>query len=154
MAVFSYDVVHQQLFRPPAASSSFCNCCYCFCLSLFYSNHLFKKVFANNYFSTIIPIIHLSFMCAYFYESRMSSFISRQAIKTGKSLLLQQRRHNSSGSTADNGNLPSFLLLKTIPTYLLNLLLIVPTLFLEQDHLLLPFQKLEWQSELQHLPFR
>ena len=57
----------------------------------------------------IIAIIYFSsvmFPQLFFdiYESRMSSFISRQAVKTGKSLLLQQqRRRNSSGSTADNG---------------------------------------------------
>jgi hypothetical protein len=41
----------------------------------------------------------------------MSSFISRQAVKTGKSLLLQQRRRNSSGSTADSGKRFSFFML-------------------------------------------
>ena len=51
--------------------------------------------------------------CLHIYESRMSSFISRQAVKTGKSLLLQQRRRNSSGSTADNGKF--HCMLKTIP---------------------------------------
>ncbi len=55
----------------------------------------------------IIAIIYFSSSHIFvidIYESRMSSFISRQAVKTGKSLLLQQqRRRNSNGSTADNG---------------------------------------------------
>ena len=86
-----------------------------------------KNNFSRRYchfFSLIVPIMNLRSLCDYvhIYVSRMSSFMSRQAIKTGKSLLLQQRRRNSSGSTADNGNLPSFSQLNTIPNQLSTLL--------------------------------
>ena len=62
-------------------------------------NELFKKVLFPSYiFPFMFPELFFDI-----YKSRMSSFISRQAVKSGKSLLLQQRRRNSSGSTADNG---------------------------------------------------
>ncbi len=105
-------------------------------------NKLFKKVLFHRIF------FHL---CSHnyvidIYESRMSSFISRQAVKTGKSLLLQQRRRNSSGSTAaDNGKFHCW------KQYLINYQSFT---FSQQDHWLLPFRKLEWLSEVQHLHFK
>ncbi len=72
--------------------------------SLFNSKQTFQEGIISSYiFPFMFPRSHNYFFDI--YESRMSSFISRQAVKTGKSLLLQQqRRRNTSGSTAaDNG---------------------------------------------------
>ena len=107
------------------------------------NNQISNKVMPHIFFQCTI---NCSNDCILFQKSKMSSFISRQAVKTGKSLLLQQRRRNSSGSTADSGIFTFSAWNQFFNHQLYS--------FLEQDPLRLPFLKLESLSEVQRLHFR